>query len=301
MLQVFLDALSTGSIYALVALGIGLLFGVLRIINFAHGDFITVAAFALIVPSTKAAAVLGLGAMPWPVVVIGVAVVVVAVALLSELLVFRPLRGADSATVMIASFALGYVLQNLLLLFYGSRAKAVDLWSGLNVPLTIGGATIPLLQAIIIVATGVLLAGLATLIHFSRIGLEMRAAAENFRMARLVGVRANRVIAVAVTLSALLAGVVALLMVVQTGVISYQMGLPLMIFGFVATVVGGMGSLMGAVIGGFAVGFVSVLAQTFLPDGLRPFRDAVVFSLVVLVLLVRPGGLITPGQTKERV
>ena len=94
----------------------------------------------------------------------------------------------------------------------------------------------------------------------------MRAAAKNFRMARLVGVRANWVIGAAVALSGLLAATVALLMVVQTGVLSYQMGLPLMIFGFVSTVVGGMGSLLGSALGGFAVGVVSVVAQTFLPE-----------------------------------
>jgi branched-chain amino acid transport system permease protein len=301
MMQTMVDAISLGSIYALVALGIGLLFGVLKVINFAHGDFITIGAFALIVPSSHAAAQLGIGLLPWPLTIAGVAVVVVLVALASEYLVFRPLRGADSASVMIASFALGYFLQNVLLLVFGSRPKSVDLWSNLNVPLLFGGAETSLLQVLVIAVTALLIGALGCLIRFTPIGLEMRAAAENFRMARLVGVRANRVIGTAVVLSGLLATAVSLLMVVQTGVLSYQMGVPLMIFGFVATVIGGMGSLLGSALGGFAVGVMSVLAQTFLPEPARPFRDAVVFSIVFLILMIRPKGIITSGQRGERV
>lgn len=301
MIQTLLDAMSLGSIYALVALGIGLLFGVLKVINFAHGDFITIGAFALIVPSSEAAGRLGIGLLPWPLAIAGVAGVVVLVALASEFLVFRPLRGADSATVMIASFALSYFLQNVLLLVFGSRPKGVDLWPGLNLPLDIAGAEISRLQVLVVAATAILIAGLGALIRWTPIGLAMRAAAENFRMARLVGVRAHRVIGMAVVLSGLLAAAVALLMVVQTGVLSYQLGVPLMIFGFVSTVIGGMGSLLGSALGGFAVGAVGVVAQVFLPQPARPFRDAVVFSLVILVLMLRPKGLITGGQRGERV
>ncbi|MBN8995060.1 MAG: branched-chain amino acid ABC transporter permease [Rhizobiales bacterium] len=301
MVQTLINAISLGSIYALVALGIGLLFGVLKVINFAHGDFITIGAFALIIPSSQAAAEMGIGLMPWPLVIAGVAAVVVLTALAAEFLVFRPLRGADSATVMIASFALGYFLQSSLLLVFGSRPKSVNLWSQLNVPVVLGGAETSLLQIIIIAATALLIAGLGFLMRYTSVGLAMRAAAENFRMARLVGVRANLVIGAAIALSGILAAAVSLLIVVQTGVLSYRMGVPLMIFGFVATVIGGMGSLLGSAVGGFAVGIVSVLAQTFLPESARPFRDAVVFSVVFLVLMLRPKGLIGGGQRGERI
>jgi branched-chain amino acid transport system permease protein len=301
MLQTAVDAVSLGSIYALVALGIGLLFGVLKVINFAHGDFITIGGFALIVPSSHAVAELGIGLLPWPLVIVGVALVVVIVALASEFIVFRPLRGADNATVMIATFALGYFLQNTLLLIFGSRPKSVNLWPDLNVPIAFGGAETSLLEVAAIAVTAALIGALGFLIRFTPIGLEMRAAAENFRMARLVGVRANRVIGAAIVLSGLLATAVSLLMVVETGVLSYQMGLPLMIFGFVSTVIGGMGSLLGSALGGFVVGIASVVAQTFLPEPARPFRDAVVFSIVFLVLMIRPRGLITSGQRGDRV
>jgi branched-chain amino acid transport system permease protein len=299
--QTLVDAVSLGSIYALVALGIGLLFGVLKVVNFAHGDFITIGAFALIIPSANATASLGIGMLPWPLVLLGVAATVVAVAFASEALVFRPLRGADSATVMIASFALSYFLQNALLLVFGSRPKAVDLWPGLNAPIRFGGAEFSSLQLVVIATTAILLAALGLLIRFTRIGLEMRAAAENLRMARLVGVAANRVIGAAVVLSGVLAAAVSILIVVQTGVLNYQMGVPFMIYGFVAAVVGGMGSLTGSALGGFVVGVLSVLAQSFLPEPARPFRDALVFSVVFLTLIVRPSGLLSSRRGRERI
>ena len=112
-----------------------------------------IGAFALIVPSSHAAAVLGIGLLPWPLVIAGVAAVVILVALASEFLVFRPLRGADSATVMIASFAPGYFLQNVLLLVFGSRPKSVNLWPDLNVPLAFWGAETSLFQVLVIAVT----------------------------------------------------------------------------------------------------------------------------------------------------
>jgi branched-chain amino acid transport system permease protein len=300
-MQTCIDAIALGGVYALVALGIGLLFGMLKIINFAHGDYITIGGFALIVPTREALTQLGIGALPWPLVIVGVALVVVAVALASEWLVFRPLRGADSATVMIASFGLGYFLQSVLLLVFGSRPKSVDLWPALNTPVHVFGAETSLLQLVTIGFTAFVMIALTALLRWTSVGIHMRAAAENYRMARMLGVRANLVTAAAVVLSALLASGVALLMVVQTGVLSYRMGVPLMIFGFVSTVIGGMGSLAGSALGGALVGIVSVLAQTFLPPSIAPFRDALVFALVIVILMVRPKGLLTRGQRGERV
>lgn len=129
----------------------------------------------------------------------------------------------------------------------------------------------------------------------------MRAAAENFTMARLLGVPANRVIAMAFVISGIMAGTVSLLLVIQTGTLDIRMGMMPVIFAFFATVIGGMGSLPGAALGGFIVGFISVLLQAFLPPDLRPFRDAGVFALVILILLVRPQGLIVDRAAKERV
>ena len=129
----------------------------------------------------------------------------------------------------------------------------------------------------------------------------MRAAASDFAMARLLGIHANRVIAMAFALSGLLAAAVSMLMVAQTGAVSAHMGLKMVLFAFVATIMGGMGSLTGAALGGFLIGFVSVGLQIFLPPSLRPFRDAFVFALVVFMLTWRPSGLIPSRPAEERL
>ena len=132
-------------------------------------------------------------------------------------------------------------------------------------------------------------------------GIQMRAAAEDFRMARFLGVRANTVIALAFAISGLLAAVVALLLVTKTGVLDYRMGIPLVLVAFVATVVGGMGSIVGAVLGGFVIGFFTVILQAILPEGLRSARDAFVFGLVIFILVLRPQGLMQVRAMKQRV
>lgn len=302
ILQVIVTALSLGSLYALAALGIGLIFGVLRLVNFAYGAFITIGAFALIVPSTSAMAELGIGALPTVLVVLLVTAVVVAVSLLSELAVFRRLRNAPPATMMVASFALGYMLQNLIIMTNGSRPKAVGLWSELMNGVDLAqGISIPKLQFFIIGLTAAFLVGLVLFLNRTSLGIQMRAAAEDFQMARMLGVRGNRVIGAAFAISGMIAAASSLILVVQTGVLDYEMGIPLMLFGFISTVIGGMGSLLGTVVGGYLVGAVSVLLQAFLPPDLSGFRDAIVFAFVILILIARPQGLLVSSAMKERV
>jgi branched-chain amino acid transport system permease protein len=296
-LQNLIDALSLGSLYALAGLGIGLLFGILRLTNFAHGDFITFGAYALIVPSLDVMATKFIGGWPWYLML----PVVVALALLSDLLVFRKLRQASAPTLMIASFALGYIIQNTILMVYGARPKAIDMWSNLQQQVAIGELRVPQLQLVTIGATVVLMVGLSLFLGRTSYGVQMRAAAEDFRMARYLGIRANFVIGLAFAISGVLAAMTALLFVSQTGTLSHMMGVPLMLFAFIATVIGGMGSLVGAVVGGFAVGFVSVMLQAYLPEDLRSFRDAFVFTVVIVVLLFRPSGLVPTKALAQRV
>jgi len=146
-----------------------------------------------------------------------------------------------------------------------------------------------------------ILLGLTLFLRRTRFGLEMRAAAENFSMARMLGVRANRVIMGAFALSGALAGAIALIFGIQTGTADIQMGAAIMLMAFIATVIGGLGSLAGAVLAGFLLGAASVIMQVMLPIDARPFRDAFVYGAVILVLLFRPQGLISARGTKERV
>jgi branched-chain amino acid transport system permease protein len=300
-IQNCVDALSLGSLYALAALGIGLLFGMLRLINFAHGDFITIGAFGLIVPSRNDMAIMAVGSLPVVLLVPAACAIVVAAALLSDRLVFRPLRTASAPTLMVASFSVGYIIQNTILVTYGGRPKTIDLWSSLGEQLHFGAVRVPRLEVVTIAVTLVLLATLTAFLKRTRYGVQIRAAAEDFLMARYLGVRANLAIGVAFALSGILAAIVSLLFVSETGTLTNVMGVPLMLYAFIATVVGGMGSLVGAVVGGYTVGFLGVMLQAYLPDGLRSFRDAFVFATVVFVLLLRPAGIIPTKALVQRV
>ncbi len=300
-LQVLFDALSLGSLYALGALGIALIFGVMRLVNFALGDYFAFCIFALLWPTTQAATVLFLGRLPGVLLIPLVIAIGAAVSVLSEVVVFRRLRSANPATMMIASFALGFVIQNLLLVLFSSRPKSLSLLPGLARQVEVMGARIPLLQVATITATILVLIGLTAFLKRTRYGLEMRAAAEDFTMARMLGVKANRVILLAFAISGGLAGAIGLVLVVQTGTADIGMGLSVMLVAFIATVIGGLGSLSGAVVAGFLIGGASVAMQVMLPLDARPFRDAFVYALVIAVLLWRPQGLFAPRSSKQRV
>ena len=301
ILQILFDALSLGSLYALGALGIALIFGVMRLVNFAHGDVIAFCIFALLWPSTDVVAIVLAGNLPWFLLIPFVLAVGAGLSVLAEIVVFRRFRNASPATMMIASFALGFVIRYFLLMLFSSRPKSISLLPGLSQPVEILGARIPLLQVITIVSTVVILFGLVAFLKRTRFGLEMRAAAENFTMARVLGVRANRVIMGAFALSGALAAAIALILGSQTGTADIQMGTNIMLMAFIATVIGGLGSLPGAVIAGFLLGGASVVMQVSLSIDARPFRDAFVYGAVILVLIFRPQGLFAGRATRERV
>lgn len=301
LLQILFDALSLGSLYALAALGIALIFGVMRLVNFAHGDMIAFSVFALLWPSVDVVAVLFIGTLPAAVLIPLVLALGAGLAVLSEILVFRRFRTANPATMMIASFALGFVLKYLLLMLFSSRPKSIDLWPALSLPVELLGARVPLLQVLTIGLTLSILLALTLFLHRTRFGLEMRAAAANFTMARMLGVRANGIILLAFALSGALAAIVGLILASQTGTADIQMGMAVMLTAFIATVIGGLGSLTGAVLAGFLLGAASVLMQVLLPLDARPFRDAFVYGAVILTLLLRPNGLFAGKANRQRI
>jgi len=274
LVQIIVDAISLGSLYALVALAIGLVFGVMKLINFAQADYITIGAYALVVPAASVSPPLLIGAWPTALMVAGVLAVVTLLALVTERVAFRPMRNSNPATLLISSFAVSYFLQHLVVLVHTGRPKSVGIGNGLSSAINIAGVRLPANQLLTMIVAATMLAGLTLFLKKTPVGIKMRAAAENFQMARLMGVSANRVIAMAFAISGLMGGVVSLLLVVQTGTLDVRMGLMPVVFAFFATVIGGMGSLPGAALGGFIVGCISVLLQAFLPTELRPFRDA---------------------------
>jgi branched-chain amino acid transport system permease protein len=301
-LQVVVDAASLGSLYALLALAIGLLFGIMRLVNFAQGDYITLGAYALILPSGDAVATMLVGSWPWPVMLLTVVVVCVIAALLTERQVFRPLRRADPETLLIASFAVSFLIQNVILVVYGGRPKSAGILDGLTESVILfGNLRVAGVELVTLATVALLLAALVLFLRYTNLGVQMRAVAEDFRMAQLLGVRGNRVIALAFGLSGFIGGITSILIVSQTGVLDYRMGALVIVYAFFATVVGGMGSLVGAALGGFVIGSLSVFLQAYLPVDMRAFRDAFLFAIVIGILLVRPQGLIVPRSARERV
>jgi branched-chain amino acid transport system permease protein len=301
--QLLVDALSLGGQYALVALGIGLVFGVMRMINFAHGDLITLGAYALVAPSAAEVAEPYLGALSvWLMVPLLIGFVVLMM-LATERFAFRPLRArhADGPSLLISSFAISYLIQNVILFVHTGRPKSVNILDGLRGSVSIGNVRLPLIDIVTVVVTLVLFVLLVAFLGLTRPGREIRSASEDFVMARLLGVKANRVIAYAFAVSGVLAGAVSLLYVAKTGVLDFRMGVPLAIAGFVGTVLGGMGSLWGAMMGGLLLGVASTLLQALLPPDLRASRDAFLYGLVVLVLLVRPQGIFSSSKRLERI
>jgi branched-chain amino acid transport system permease protein len=310
-IQQVVNALSAGSLYALMAVGLAMVFGILRLINFAHGDLMMIAAYI---------AVFCLGAglsliVSLPVIVLGTVIV----GLLMERVAYRPIRGAPDVAVLLSSFAVGQILQNGTLLTTRLVGKpqliafpSPDLLNGV---VTLGAITMPKVNVASFVAGIVLLGLLSLFVTRTNLGLSMRAAAEDLAAARLVGIKVNRVVATAFAIGSALAAVAGLLYSVQAGQINPYMGFTPVLKAFIAAVIGGFGSIAGAVLGGYVLGVLEVLVtslagigdllpagsvppeirdflQHWLPSGLASWRDAVVFVVLILVLLVRPQGIL---------
>jgi branched-chain amino acid transport system permease protein len=307
-LQAFVDAVGLGAVYALIAVGIGLVFGVLRLINFAYGQIIMIAAYMLVFTQAWG----NLAAI-----VIALATAVVAT-LVMERVAFRPLRTASPATMLVATFAISYLLQNLALLRYTYRHRpvgdSVGVLGQLNRAATIGSLHVRWVTFLAIGVSAVALIALTLLLHRTDIGLQMRAASADFRTARMLGVRADRVVMAAVAISGLLAGAAAVILSIQTPQVTNTTGLNETIFVLIGVVVGGMNRLLSATLGGFTIGFVTSFlgfelaeygskSQTAIPFTSTVYLPSVIFVLVILVLLLRPAGLFTRrGQTAvERV
>ncbi len=292
-IQFLINALSLGSLYALMALGLAIVYGIMRLVNFAYGELVMVGGYTLLV--------VGAGPLPWLLVAVVAVVVAIGASLLLERMAFRPVRHAAPNTMLITSFAISALLQNLGQLFVSPRPKAVRIPSIFNENFAVGDLLISKTDVITLVVCLSLLALLTLFLRRSLLGIALRAAADDFTMARLLGIRANRVIATAFAISGCLAGVVSLFWIGRLGSVTPTIGLTPILIAFVATVIGGMESLVGAVVGGYLLGFLTVGLQLTLPQNLLDFRQAIVFLIVILVLLFRPQGLISGGAAEERV
>jgi branched-chain amino acid transport system permease protein len=295
-LQVQVDAIGLGAIFALMAVGIGLVFGVLRLVNFAYGQLVMAGAYTLAFTSA------------WPAAasIAACFAVVVALSLVMERTVFKPLRSSSPAVMLVTTFALAFMLQAIALLVDvrdGTIGEPVAALSGLNQAVDVAGVDVRKISIVAVVVGAAALGALALLLARTTIGLHMRAAAADFATARLLGVQANRVIGLAVLLSGLLAATVAVILTVQSPLVTPGFALRDTIVVLVGVVVGGIDRLWTATLGGFTIGFATGVINGALPTDKTVFLPSVVFALVILVLLLRPGGLFAWGRAAavERV
>ena len=289
-LQALIDATSAGAVYALAALGIGLVFGVMRLANFANGELITGAGYALIL----------LWPVSWPLAIVASIVVAVALALFMDAAVFRWIRSQPPATLLIASFGVSILLQRVYDGIFGTNVLSAAVAPALASSFMIGGLRVNLISVVSILLGAVLLLGMHIFLTRTRMGLQVRAASEDFRAARVLGIRAGSVIALTFALSGVLAAAIAFVLTAQTGSVGPTFGVQVTLFALIGSAIGGLGRLGGSVFGGFLVGFAVSMFTTWLPDWINDFRIAFVYLLVAVVLVIAPNGLFAGRHSKER-
>lgn len=283
--QYLVNALSLGSLYALMALGMAIVFGILRLVNLAYGELLMVAGYTLFVLNDSP--------LPWFVVAVLAVLAAALASILTERIAFRPIRSNSLNAMLVTSFAVSTLLQNAALLLVSPRTRSVSVPGILTQSVELGGLRVSIANiATVLVSVG-LLVGLSVLLRRTTLGIALRAAADDFPMTRMLGVRADRVIAAAFAISGLLAGVVGLFWVARIGSVIPTIGAGPLLIALVATVIGGMQGLSGAIVGGYLLGVLTVGMQLVLPQGLLDYRDAFTFVIVILVLLVRPQGIVS--------
>lgn len=295
-LQQVANGLTLGSIYALVALGYTLVYGILGLINFAHGEVVMVGALTALA-STK---FLLAAALPPPVVfVLALAfamVVCMVLGVLIERIAYRPLRNAPRLAPLITAIGVSIILQQLAMMFWGRGYHAVP-------PLlpetthVLWGVQITTVQVVIVGVAASIMAGLLVLVNRTRLGRAMRATAENPRVAALMGIDANRIIALTFLIGSALAALAGVLVSANYGIAHYSMGFMLGLKAFTAAVLGGIGNLAGAVVGGLLLGVIEALGAGYIGDltgGVlgSQYQDVFAFFILIGVLVLRPAGLL---------
>ena len=281
LIQTLISGLSLGSIYALIALGYTMVYGIAKMLNFAHGDIIMVGAYAVIT------AVFTMGLPPFIAILISIALCAL-LGIVIEFLAYRPLRQAQPLAVLITAIGVSYLLQNLALLIYGSEQKAFP--TSVALPTVhIGGVYIAGITLATLVVTAVIMVALSLFINKTRMGKAMRAVSEDKEAAELMGISVNRTITVTFAIGSALAGVAAIFYGAAYTYIRPTTGAMPGIKAFTAAVFGGIGSIPGAMLGGILLGVIEQLSKTYIST---LWADAIVFGVLVVVLVVKPTGLL---------
>ena len=281
IIEQFINGLNLGSIYALMALGYTMVYGIAKMLNFAHGDIIMVGAYTISVATTN------LGLSPVLSVLLSMLVCTV-LGVVIEKIAYKPLRMASPLTVLITAIGVSYLLQSVALLIFGSKSQRVA--SVINVaPVTIGGITLTGESIVTLGVTIVIMILLVLFINKTKVGKAMLAVSEDRGAAELMGINVNNTISLTFAIGSFLAAVAGALFVSSYGFVDPYTGALPGIKAFVAAVLGGIGSVPGAMLGGILLGIIESLSKAYISTQLS---DAIVFGVLILVLLFKPSGLL---------
>ncbi len=293
LVQQLVNGLSLGSLYALVAIGYTMVYGILRLINFAHGDLLMVAAYVAVMG-------VGLFSLPWPA-AFGLAIGVTGlIGVLLERGAYRPLRRAPRISLLISAIAASFLLENLALVIAGGTPKAFPVPALFSGVFSLGGVFIPRLSLLIPAVTALLLGLLFYIVYHTRTGRAMRAIAQDLETTSLMGIDINRIIALTFLVGSLLAGAGGVLWAMKYPQANPFMGILPGLKAFIAAVLGGIGNLGGAILGGLILGMLEILIVALFPAW-AGYRDALAFVLLIIILLTRPTGLLGEAVQEEKL
>lgn len=282
-IQHFLNALTLGSLYALIAIGYSMVYGILRLINFAHGEIFMLGAYFVFWGTT-------LLHLPWLVAVPGAIVVTAFCGVLVDRCAYRPLRDAPRISALISAIGVSFFLQNFAIVVFSAIPRPVYRPSWLVTPILIHGVHLLPLTLVVPFISLVLMLAVLYVIYKTKPGLAMRAISKDIETSRLMGVSVDQVIAITFMIGSALAAASGIMWSLRYPQVHPMMGMIPGFKAFIAAVVGGIGSIQGAVIGGMLLGFVEIMTVAFFPN-LSGFKDAFAFILLIFLLLLRPTGI----------
>ena len=286
--DLFLSGITVGSLYALIAIGYTMVYGILRLINFAHGDIFMMAGFFMVYMSASMGVAISIPLVLIMTVLLGVLIARVA---------YKPLRSAPRMSVMISAIGVSYLLENLATYLTGGLAKAYPEIPALKTTHVIGSMTVKTITIVTPLLTLILVVALVCFIKYTKIGMAMRAVSKDFDTARLMGIKVNAVISSTFVIGSFLAGVGSILYFTNYGQVSPLIGAMPGLKAFVAAVFGGIGSIPGAVLGAFIIG----ICESFIKanDSIAIFSNAFTFALLIAVLLFKPNGMFGEKLTEK--
>lgn len=290
-MQHLANGISLGSLYALIAIGYTMVYGILKLINFAHGDIFMMAAYF----AFFGVATFGL---PWYFAFIIAIAMTGVLGMTIEFTAYRPLRSAPKISILISAIGVSFLLENLAVVLFGGRPKAFPTPKIFTNVVNIGGVSIQNLSFIIPVVTIILLFVLLYLVNKTNVGMAMRAVSKDVDTAKLMGINVNRIISFTFCIGSMLAAIGAVMWSLKYPQIVALMGMIPGLKCFIAAVIGGIGDIKGAVIGGFILGIGEIMLVAFLP-GLTGYRDAFAFVLLIVILIFKPTGIMGKNLTEK--